>query len=60
MTLGTDVLLDDRDEFLLESLQQDVCIARKNVLVISDEEFYLMPFSYVFTTHLKTSGTCSS
>ena len=41
MTLGTDVLLDDKDEFLLESLQQDVCIGRKNVLVISDEEFYL-------------------
>ena len=41
MTLGTDVLLDDTDEFLLESLQQDVCIGRKNVLVISDEEFYL-------------------
>ena len=41
VTLGTDVLLDDKDEFLLESLQQDVCIGRKNVLVISDEEFYL-------------------
>ena len=41
MTLGTDVLLDDKDEFLLETLQQDVCIGRKNVLVISAEEFYL-------------------
>lgn len=41
MTLGTDVLLDDKDEFLLGTLQQDVCIGRKNVLVISEEEFYL-------------------
>ena len=41
MTLGTDALLDDKDEFLLETLQQDVCIGRKNVLVISEEEFYL-------------------
>ena len=41
MTLGTDPLLDDRDEFLLETLQQEICIGRKNVLVISQEEFYL-------------------
>ena len=41
MTLGTDALLDDKDEFLLQTLQQDVCIGRKNVLVISEEEFYL-------------------
>ena len=41
MTLGTDVLLDDKDEFLLDTLRQDVCIGRKNVLVISEEEFYL-------------------
>jgi hypothetical protein len=41
VTLGTDVLLDDKDEFLLDTLRQDVCIGRKNVLVISEEEFYL-------------------
>ncbi len=41
MTLGTDPLLDDRDEFLLETLHQEICIGRKNVLVISQEEFYL-------------------
>jgi hypothetical protein len=41
VTLGTDPLLDDRDEFLLETLQQEICIGRKNVLVISQEEFYL-------------------
>ena len=41
MTLGTDPLLDDRDEFLLETVQQEICIGRKNVLVISQEEFYL-------------------
>ena len=41
MTLGTDALLDDKDEFLLETLQQEVCAGRKNVLVISEEEFYL-------------------
>ncbi len=41
MTLGDNVLLDDKDEILLETLLQDVCIGRKNVLVISEEEFYL-------------------
>ena len=41
MKLGNDVLLDDNDEILLETLRQDVCIGRKNVLVISEEEFYL-------------------
>lgn len=41
MTLGNNVLLDDKDEILLETLRQDVCIGRKNVLVISEEEFYL-------------------
>jgi hypothetical protein len=41
VTLGTDPLLDDRDEFLLETLHQEICIGRKNVLVISQEEFYL-------------------
>ena len=34
-------MLDDNDEILLETLRQDVCIGRKNVLVISEEEFYL-------------------
>lgn len=41
MKLGNNVLLDDKDEILLETLRQDVCIGRKNVLVISEEEFYL-------------------
>jgi len=41
VTLGDNVLLDDKDEILLETLRQDVCIGRKNVLVISEEEFYL-------------------
>ena len=41
MKLGNDVLLDDKDEILLETLRQDVCVGRKNVLVISEEEFYL-------------------
>jgi len=41
VTLGDNVLLDDKDEILLETLLQDVCIGRKNVLVISEEEFYL-------------------
>ena len=41
MTLGNNVLLDDKDEILLEDLRQDVCIGRKNVLVVSEEEFYL-------------------
>ena len=41
MTLGNNVLLDDKDEILLDTLRQDVCIGRKNVLVISEEEFYL-------------------
>lgn len=41
MALGTDVLLDEEDEFLLETLQQDVYVGRKNVFVISEEEFYL-------------------
>ena len=34
-------MLDDKDEILLETLRQDVCVGRKNVLVISEEEFYL-------------------
>ena len=34
-------MLDDNDEILLETLRQDVCVGRKNVLVISEEEFYL-------------------
>jgi len=34
-------LLDDKDEILLETLRQDACVGRKNVLVISEEEFYL-------------------
>ena len=34
-------MLDDNDEILLETLRQDVCIGRKNVLVISEEESYL-------------------
>ena len=41
MKLGNNVLLDDKDEILLETLRQDVCVGRKNVLVISEEEFYL-------------------
>ena len=41
MKLGNDALLDDKDEILLETLRQDVCVGRKNVLVISEEEFYL-------------------
>ena len=41
MTLGNNALLDDKDEILLEDLRQDVCIGRKNVLVVSEEEFYL-------------------
>jgi hypothetical protein len=41
VALGTDVLLDDEDEFLLETMQQDVYVWRKNVFVISEEEFYL-------------------
>ena len=41
MKLGNNVLLDDNDEILLETLRQDVCVGRKNVLVISEEEFYL-------------------
>ena len=41
MTLGSGVLLDDKDDLLLETMQQDVCFARKNILVISEEEFYL-------------------
>ena len=34
-------MLDGKDEILLETLRQDVCVGRKNVLVISEEEFYL-------------------
>lgn len=34
-------MLDDNDEIMLETLRQDVCIGRKNVLVMSEEEFYL-------------------
>ncbi len=34
-------MLDDKDEILLETLRQDVCVGRKNILVISEEEFYL-------------------
>ena len=41
MKLGNNVLLDDNDEILLETLRQEVCIGRKNVLLISEEEFYL-------------------
>jgi hypothetical protein len=41
LKLGNNVLLDDKDEILLETLRQDVCVGRKNVLVISEEEFYL-------------------
>ena len=41
MTLGNNLLLDDKDEILLEAMRQDVCTGRKNVLVISEEEFYL-------------------
>ena len=41
MTLGNNLLLDDKDEILLETMRQDVCTGRKNVLVISEEEFYL-------------------
>ena len=41
MTLGNTGLLDDKDETLLETLRQDICIGRKNVLVMSEEEFYL-------------------
>jgi len=38
---GNNILLDDEDEILLETLRQDACVGRKNVLVISEEEFYL-------------------
>lgn len=41
MRLGNNVLLDDNDEIMLETLRKDVCIGRKNALVISEEEFYL-------------------
>jgi hypothetical protein len=41
LKLGNNILLDDKDEILLETLRQDVCVGRKNVLVISEEEFYL-------------------
>ena len=41
MKPGNNILLDDEDEILLETLRQDACVGRKNVLVISEEEFYL-------------------
>ena len=57
MKISDHVLLDDHDEILLETLRQDVCVGRKNVLVISQEEFYLDAFFLCLYNELKdTSG----
>lgn len=57
MKISDNVLLDDNDEILLETLRQDVCVGRKNVLVISQEEFYLDAFFLCLYNELKdTSG----
>ena len=57
MKISDNVLLDDNDAILLETLRQDVCVGRKNVLVISQEEFYLDAFFLCLYNELKdTSG----
>lgn len=56
MKISDHVLLDDHDEILLETLRQDVCLGRKNVLVISQEEFYLDAFFLCLYNELKDAS----
>ena len=56
MKISDHVLLDDNDEILLETLRQDVCDGRKNVLVISQEEFYLDAFFLCLYNELKDAS----
>ena len=56
MKISDHVLLDDHDEILLETLRQDVCDGRKNVLVISQEEFYLDAFFLCLYNELKDAS----
>ena len=56
MKISDHVLLDDHDEILLETLWQDVCDGRKNVLVISQEEFYLDAFFLCLYNELKDAS----
>ena len=56
MKISDHVLLDDNDEILLETLRQDVCDGRKNVLVISREEFYLDAFFLCLYNELKDAS----
>ena len=56
MKISDHVLLDGNDEILLETLRQDVCDGRKNVLVISREEFYLDAFFLCLYNELKDAS----